>query len=124
MNSGTTSTELNDMLTNFVNYVDSFYGDKKEALYPLFNVDTDKQVDKTDILGAVYDYLHEITRRNDDHFTWWIQLGDKRMELDKQEYNLIKYCLDNAMVNLHADTKKIATDVLIKLSNQVKDHEN
>jgi len=30
----------------------------------------DKQVDKTDILGAVYDYLHEITRRNDDHFTW------------------------------------------------------
>ena len=43
---------------------------KKEALYPLFNVDTDKQVDKTDILGAVYDYLHEITRHNDDHFTW------------------------------------------------------
>ena len=46
------------------------------------------------------------------------------MELDKKEYNLIKYCLDNAMVNLHADTKKIATDVLIKLSNQVKDYEN
>ena len=70
MNSGTTSTELNDMLTDFVDYVYSFYGDKKEALYPLFNVDTDKQVDKTDILGAIYDYLHEITRRNDDHFTW------------------------------------------------------
>ena len=46
------------------------------------------------------------------------------MELNKQEYNLIKYCLDNAMVNLHADTKKIATDVLLKLSNQVKDYEN
>ena len=46
------------------------------------------------------------------------------MEIKKEEYNLIKYCLDNAMVNLHADTKKIATDVLIKLSNQVKDHEN
>ena len=70
MNLGTTSTELNDMLTEFVNYVYSFYGDKKDALYPLFNVDTDKQVDKVDILGAVYDYLHEITRRNDDHFTW------------------------------------------------------
>ena len=70
MNLGTTSTELNDMLTEFVDYVYSFYGDKKEALYPLFNVDTDKQVDKVDILGAVYDYLHEITRRNDDHFTW------------------------------------------------------
>ena len=70
MNSGQSSTKLNDMLTEFVDYVYSFYGDKKEALYPLFNVDTDKQVDKTDILGAVYDYLHEITRRNDDHFTW------------------------------------------------------
>ena len=46
------------------------------------------------------------------------------MELNKQEYNLIKYCLDNAMVNLHADTKKIATDVLLKLSNQVKNYEN
>ena len=70
MNSGTTSTELNDMLTEFVAYVYSFYGDKKDALYPLFNVDTDKQVDKIDILGAVYDYLHEITRRNDEYFTW------------------------------------------------------
>ena len=70
MNSGQSSTKLNDMLTEFVNYVYSFYGDKKDALYPLFNVDTDKQVDKTDILGGVYAYLHEITRRNDDHFTW------------------------------------------------------
>ena len=64
------STYLNDQLTDFVEYVYSFYGDKKEALYPLFNVDTDKQVDKVDILGAVYDYLHEITRRNDEYFTW------------------------------------------------------
>ena len=70
MNSGQSSTKLNDMLTEFVDYVYSFYGDKKEALYPLFNVDTDKQVDKVDILGAVYDYLHEITRRNDEYFTW------------------------------------------------------
>ena len=44
--------------------------------------------------------------------------------INQSEYRLIKYCLDNAMVNLHADTKKIATDVLTKLSNQVKDHEN
>ena len=70
MNSGQSSTQLNDMLTEFVNYVYSVYGDKKDALYPLFNVDTDKQVDKVDILGAVYDYLHEITRRNDEYFTW------------------------------------------------------
>ena len=47
-----------------------------------------------------------------------------KMQIKKEEYNLIKYCLDNAMVNLHADTKKTSTDVLIKLSNQVKDHEN
>ena len=46
------------------------------------------------------------------------------MELDKQEYNLIKYALNAVMINLHADSKKIATDVLLKLSNQVKDHEN
>ena len=70
MNSGQSSTKLNDMLTEFVDYVYSFYGDKKEALYPLFNVDTDKQVDKTDILGAVYDYLHEINTRNSEVFTW------------------------------------------------------
>ena len=70
MNSGQSSTQLNDMLTEFVDYVYSFYGDKKDALYHLFNVDTDKQVDKVDILSAIYDYLHEITRRNDDHFTW------------------------------------------------------
>ena len=44
-----------------------------------------------------------------------------KMEIKKKEYNLIKYCLDNAMVNLHDDTKKIATDVLIKLSNQINE---
>ena len=53
MNSGTTSTKLNDMLTEFVDYVYSFYGDKKEALYPLFNVDTDKQVDRMLITSSI-----------------------------------------------------------------------
>ena len=36
MNSGTSSTELNDMLTNFVNYVDSFYG-VNDPLYPMMS---------------------------------------------------------------------------------------
>ena len=54
MNSGTSNTRLSDMLTEFTDYVFSFYGDKKEALYPLFNVETDKQVDKQDILSATY----------------------------------------------------------------------
>ena len=56
------------MLTEFVDYVYSFYGDKKEALYPLFNVDTDKQVDKVDISVLSMITLHEITRRNDESF--------------------------------------------------------
>ena len=70
MNSGTSNTRLSDMLDEFTDYVFSFYGDKKEALYPLFNVETDKQVDKQDILSATYDYLHEVNKRNDEHFTW------------------------------------------------------
>ena len=64
------NTYLSDQLADFVDYVYSFYGDKKEALYPLFNVETDKQVDKVDILSATYDYLHEVNKRNDEHFTW------------------------------------------------------
>ena len=70
MNSGTSNTRLSDMLTDFTDYVFSFYGDKKEALYPLFNVETDKQVDKKDILSATYDYLKMINERNDEYFTW------------------------------------------------------
>ena len=62
MNSGTTSTELNDMLTEFVNYVYSFYG-APDALYPM-------GVTKADILGATYDYLHAVSQVNNDRFTW------------------------------------------------------
>ena len=54
MNSGTTSTELNDMLTNFVEYVDSFYG-VNDPLYPL--VKDGKPHSKVDILGATEKYL-------------------------------------------------------------------
>ena len=54
MNSGTTSTELNDMLTNFVEYVDSFYG-VNDPLYPL--VKEGKPLSKVDILGATEKYL-------------------------------------------------------------------
>ena len=92
MNSGQSSTKLNDMLTDFVDYVYSFYGDKKESLYPLFNVDTDKQVDKTDILGAVYDYLHEVNKRNDDRFTWGD--GDSLDRERVRDILVIKYGYD------------------------------
>ena len=56
MNSGTTSTELNDMLTDFVNYVDSFYG-VNDPLYPMMNQETKQPLSKVDILGATEKYL-------------------------------------------------------------------
>ena len=69
MNSGTTSTELNDMLTGFVDYVDSFYG-LNDPIYPMTYKDTGLPLTKVDILGAIYDYLHEINTRNSEVFTW------------------------------------------------------
>ena len=92
MNSGTSNTRLNDMLVEFTDYVYSFYGDKKEALYPLFNVETDKQVDKQDILSATYDYLHEINKRNDEYFTWGD--GDSLDRERVRDILVIKYGYD------------------------------
>ena len=54
MNSGTYSTELNDILKNFVEYVDSFYG-VNDPLYPL--IKEGKPLSKVDILGATEKYL-------------------------------------------------------------------
>jgi hypothetical protein len=62
MNSGTTSIKLNDMLTEFVDYVYSFYG-APDALYPM-------GATKADIIGATYDYLNAVTTLNNEHFTW------------------------------------------------------
>ena len=56
MNSGTTSTELNDMLTNFVDYVDSFYG-VNDPLYPMMSRETKQPLTKYDILRATENYL-------------------------------------------------------------------
>ena len=92
MNSGISNTRLSDMLDEFTDYVFSFYGDKKEALYPLFNVETDKQVDKVDILSATYDYLHEINKRNDEYFTWGD--GDSLDRERVRDILVIKYGYD------------------------------
>ena len=92
MNSGTSNTRLSDMLTDFTDYVFSFYGDKKEALYPLFNVETDKQVDKKDILSATHDYLKMINERNDDLFTWGD--GDSLDRERVRDILVIKYGYD------------------------------
>ena len=69
MNSGTTSTELNDMLTNFVEYVDSFYG-VNDPLYPMINNETKKPLSKVDILGATEKYLGQCSDPKQDYCTW------------------------------------------------------
>ena len=91
------STYLNDMLTDFVDYVYSFYG-ADDAIYPLYYVDTDKnvhtdrQVTKSDIICATYDYLHEVNKRNDDHFTWGD--GDSLDRERVRDILVIKYGYD------------------------------
>ena len=62
MNLGKSSTKLNDMLTEFVDYVYSFYG-APDALYPM-------GATKVDIIGATYDYLNANTTLTNEHFTW------------------------------------------------------
>ena len=67
MNSGTTSTELNDMLTNFVEYVDSFYG-VNDPLYPFVKDGTTHS--KVDILGATEKYLGQCSDDKLEYVTW------------------------------------------------------
>ena len=67
MNSGTYSTELNDMLTNFVEYVDSFYG-VNDPLYPL--VKDGKPLSKVDILGATENYLSRCSDETNKFCEW------------------------------------------------------
>ena len=67
MNSGTSSTELNDMLTNFVEYVDSFYG-VNAPLYPL--IKEGKPLSKVAILGATEKYLGQCADDKNELCTW------------------------------------------------------
>ena len=67
MNSGTSSTELNDMLTNFVEYVDSFYG-VNDPLYPL--VKDGNPLSKLDIYGATERYLSLCADPKAELCTW------------------------------------------------------
>ena len=69
MNSGTSSTELNDMLTNFVSYVDSFYG-VNDPLYPMINVETKQPLSKIDILAATENYLSMCSDESNELCTW------------------------------------------------------
>ena len=67
MNSGNSSTELNDMLTEFVNYVDLFYG-VNDPLYPL--IKDGQPLSKVDILGATEKYLSQCGDDNNELCTW------------------------------------------------------
>ena len=69
MNSGTTSTELNDMLTNFVDYVDSFYG-QNDPLYPMMSQETGQPLSKIDIYGATENYLAMCSDESATLCTW------------------------------------------------------
>ena len=69
MNSGTSSTELNDMLTDFVNYVDSFYG-LNDPLYPMTYKDTGLPLTKYDILDATEKYLSMCSNTNAEFCSW------------------------------------------------------
>ena len=69
MNSETTSTELNDMLTDFVDYVDSFYG-LNDPIYPMTYKDTGLPLTKVDILGATEKYLSKCADDNEKLCEW------------------------------------------------------
>ena len=84
MNSGQSSIKLNDMLTEFVDYVYSFYG-APDALYPM-------GATKADIIGATYDYLNAVTTLNNEHFTWGD--GDSLDRERVRDILVIKYGYD------------------------------
>ena len=69
MNSGTSSTELNDMLRNFVEYVDSFYG-VNDPLYPMINNETKQPLSKLDIYVATEKYLSLCADPKAELCTW------------------------------------------------------
>ena len=69
MNSGTSSTELNDMLTDFVKYVDSFYG-VNDPLYPMMSRETGQPLNEHDILCATENYLSMCADETNQYCTW------------------------------------------------------
>ena len=69
MNSGTSSTELNDMPTDFVKYVDSFYG-VNDPLYPMMSRETGQPLNTVDILSATENYLSMCSDETNKHCTW------------------------------------------------------
>ena len=69
MNSGTSSTALNDMLTDFVKYVDSFYG-VVDPLYPMMSRETGQPLNTVDIYSATQFYLAQCGDEQNKLCTW------------------------------------------------------
>ena len=69
MNSGQSNTRLNDMLTEFVDYVDSFYG-QNDPLYPMMSQETKQPLSKLDIYRATENYLSMCSDDNVKNCTW------------------------------------------------------
>ena len=69
MNSGKSSTALNDMLTDFVKYVDSFYG-VNDPLYPMMSRETGQPLNTHDILCATQNYLSMCSDDSNKLCTW------------------------------------------------------
>ena len=57
------------MLTNFVSYVDSFYG-QNDPLYPMMSVQTKQPLTKYDILSATENYLAMCSDETNKYCTW------------------------------------------------------
>ena len=69
MNSGQSNTKLNDMLTDFVEYVDSFYG-VNDPLYPMMNKETGQPLSQIDIYAATAHYLAKCSDKNEELCNW------------------------------------------------------
>ena len=69
MITGTTQYALNDMLTEFVDYVDSFYG-QNDPLYPMMSQETKQPLSKLDIYRATENYLSMCNDENETLCTW------------------------------------------------------
>ena len=89
MNSGTSNTNLNDMLSNFVDYVDSFYG-VNDPLYPMMSQETKQPLTKYDILRATEYYLAMCSDDSNELFTWgdgdWLD-RERVRDILLEEYN-------------------------------------
>ena len=57
------------MLTNFVKYVDSFYG-VNDPLYPMMSRETGQPLNTVDILSATENYLSMCSDETNKHCTW------------------------------------------------------